>query len=387
MPNNIPTTNPPAVLRNRQLANHYFGADAMGQPMRSIPRYKYMFYANFVVSSAALNMYHWLGYLGDPSRGISFKIKTIDKPKLELNTVELNQYNRKRYAYTKVEYQPLTVRLYDTVDNKPLDLWKQYFTYYFGDSRLKTPLNIQNSPTDPIFDDNTGWGFRPINTEIFFFDRIELYSLYGGKYTKVEYIHPKITNVDWQQYDTSSSEPDELQLTMRYEALQYYDSSEITPELAAVFGFDVDSPVLEPRDSVSGAIDTYAKRQGGVNQFEIWERNRRALNKSSVISTNRSVLSNFGLNSAVYTRYTANPNPTDNPAATAPGYAQVDRKSPYDYYADAVRPGAPNILGITDGSLPSVTRVISLASRTTFASSPVSISSALTTFGNFNFGG
>lgn len=387
MPNNIPTTNPPAVLRNRQLANHYFGADAMGQPMRSIPRYKFMFYAKFVPSSAALNMYYWLNYLGNPDMGVSFKIKTIDKPKLELNTVELNQYNRKRFAYTRVEYQPLNIRLYDTVDNKPLDLWKQYFTYYFGDSRLKTALNIQNAPTDPTFDDSTGWGFRPINTEIYFFDKIELYSLYGGKYTQVDYINPKITNVDWQQYDTSSSDPDELSMTLRYEALQYHDTADITPELAAMFGFDVDSPVLEPKAAQSGAVDGYAKRQGTVNQFQIWEQNRRAMNKSSVVSTNRSVLSNFGLNSAVYTKYTANPNPTDNPAATAPGYAPVDRKSPYDYYADAIRPGAPNILGITDGSLPGVTRAISLLSRTTFASTPVTISSTLNTFGNFNFGG
>lgn len=387
MPDNIPTTNPPAVLRNRQLATNYFGVDAMGQPMRSVPRYKYMFFANFVPNAAAANMYPWLMDLNNPTLGVSFKIKTIDKPKLELNTVELNQYNRKRYAYTKVEYQPFTIRLFDTVDNKPLDLWKQYFTFYFGDSRAKSQFDFSSSPVDPEFVDSTGWGFRPIVDDLNFFSRVELYSLFGRKYTQTNYVNPRITNADWQQYDTSSSEMDELALTFKYEALEYFDPQDITPEMANFFGFDVGSPVLEPRAAESGAVDYYSKRQGTVNQFEIWAYNKKAANKSSVISTNGSVLSNFGLNSAVYTKYTANPNATQNPAATAPGYAPIDRKSPYDYYADAIRPGAPNILGITSGNLPGVTGYLSLSGKTTFASTPVTISSTLNTFGSFNFGG
>lgn len=383
----IPTTNPPAVLRNRQLATTYYGADAMGQPMRSIPRYKYMFFATLYPNPAAAELYPWLTNLGDPTQGISFKIKTIDKPKLELSATELNQYNRKRYAYTKVEYQPFSIRLHDTVDNKPLDLWRQYFTYYFGDSRFKSSLDFGTSPVDSKFTDSTGWGFRPIASDVNFFYKVELYSLFGKKYTQVNYINPRITNVDWQQYDSSSSEPDDLVLTFKYEALEYLDPADITPAMATYFGFDVSTPVLEPRDAEAGAVDKFSNKQGTVNQFEIWAYNKKAANKSSVISTNKSVLSNFGLNSAVYTKYTANPNANNNPAATAPGYAPIKRKSPYDYYADAIRPGAPNILGITDGNLPNVTGQLTLTAKTTLASTPVTISSTLNAFGSFNFGG
>jgi hypothetical protein len=69
-----------------------------------------MFYANFVVNSNPLGIdSNFLSKLGTWQNGISFKIKTIDKPKVDLATTELNQYNRRRYAYTKIDYQPFVV--------------------------------------------------------------------------------------------------------------------------------------------------------------------------------------------------------------------------------------------------------------------------------------
>jgi hypothetical protein len=383
----IPTTSPPDVFRSRQLANHYFGADAMFSPMRAIPRSKYMFYARFVANPAAVTIDQELSRLGDVKAGISFKIKTIDKPKLELTTQELNQYNRKRYAYTKVEYQPVTVRLHDTVDNKPLTVWKEYFTYYFGDARPKYPIALDSSPVSSEFQDQTGWGLRPIAEELNFFDKIELYALFGQKYTKTEYIKPKMTGVDWTQYDSSSSEPDELSMTFKYEALQYYDEAPITPELLTLFGFDVDAPPIEPPGTQkSYLLDATIKNTNPYMQYKP----PTGYSSSPVPNPTKSNLRSFGMNPQAYLSYTSSTVPTDSIVSQyidANGYGIEIAQNPYQSYANAERPGQPNIFGIPFGSLPNTTVFINNFAASTFGVSPHIASSALRAFGSFNFGG
>ena len=79
------------TFRNRQYADWFYGVQSPGQYMYAIPRYPWMYYANFVVNSQAAILYPWLRELGSVD-GISFKIKKIDKPNVELKTKVLNQY-------------------------------------------------------------------------------------------------------------------------------------------------------------------------------------------------------------------------------------------------------------------------------------------------------
>jgi len=221
--------------------------------MSRIPRIKYMYYANFGVNTQALTMFPSLKNISGWQNGISFKIKGIDKPSVDLQVRELNQYNRKRYAYVKTEYKPVTITIYDTVDNAPFDLWIQYFAYYFGDVRLKSPTTMQSSPVDSVFDDSTGWGLRPLTEQISFFTTLDLYALYNKKYTKTSYLNPKISTIDWGAYESSDSSLAEIRMTLEYETLQY-DSGDIDAGLAAQFGFDA-SQYLEPKDVQVPQID------------------------------------------------------------------------------------------------------------------------------------
>lgn len=212
-------------LRSRPYAPTYFKANGgPASKLSSLPRYKFMYYAKFLPSAAALAEYSGksdLKYtdLGSYENGISFKIHSIDKPRIDLNVTELNQYNRKRYAYTKAEYQPFNIKIHDTVDDIPLKMWRDYFTYYFGDSRTKSGGVYQESVTaDSI---NTSWGFNPRANSYNFFDKVELYALFGKRYTQINYINPKIVSVDWSSYDSSSSDLGDVSMTIRYEAVEY----------------------------------------------------------------------------------------------------------------------------------------------------------------------
>ena len=266
--------------RSKPFAATFF--KARGGPstfLDGIPRYKFMYFVNLVPSASALAKYNDYKDLGNwqSSEGISFKIHTIDKPRVDLNTTELNQYNRKRYVYTKTEYQPLTIRMYDTADDRPLQLWTRYFMYYFGDSRPKTVNTYKKSVVGSEFDisTSTGWGLNPQYEDYTFFDRIELYAIFGKRYSQVNYINPKITAIDWQNFASDSSEPAEMSMTLKYEALEYVGSKRIDSSMMTKFGFDFEAPIAvngtsppvenldfwDPNMDFYGIIDSVTKYQ------------------------------------------------------------------------------------------------------------------------------
>lgn len=238
------------LLRLPNVATRAFGLQSPGQLARAIPRNKFLYFVQFNQSDggkAMTNSADFNTYNG--TRGISFKVKQVDKPKINLTTVELNQYNKKTLAYTKIEYGDVTMRLYDTVDDTVLSMWVDYFTYYFGDSRPKSDLAYDQSPVDASFVDSTGWGLRPLTDTTKFFSSIRVYAFYANTYTAFSYINPKITSVDWTQKEYASSEPEEVSVTFKYEAIKYEEFGQPinNPE---DFGWIVENPNALPSSAM-----------------------------------------------------------------------------------------------------------------------------------------
>ena len=244
-------------LRSKHLASRYFNADSPGYSMSSIPRYRFMYYATFVANSDAVAMFPNMARLGnwDSPSGISFMIRSIDKPKVDLTVQELNQYNRKRYVYTKLKYNPIQVHIYDTVDDRALDIWRSYFMYYFGDSRTKNQATYNDSIVGE-FNDDSGWGLRPVSEQINFFSRLELYAIYGGLYTQINYINPRIVSIDWQSYENDTPGSAELTMSLDYEAIEYVSSGKIiSEEQKDQFGFRIDRTVEPPGVTLLDLVD------------------------------------------------------------------------------------------------------------------------------------
>ncbi len=375
-------------LKTRHIATKVFGADNSMQPLTAVPRSKYMYFARLVPNSQATAIFPWLLKLDTPDQGVSFKIRTIDKPKIELNAVELNQYNRKRWAYTKVEYQPVTIRMFDTVDNRPLQMWKDYFIYYFGDSRANKNIIMGDQVVNSTFNDGTGWGLRPIAEELSFFSRLELYSLFGRKYTQTTYLNPKITMIDWQQYDSSNSEPDDLSITLRYEAIEYSEEREINGRMANMFGFNIDEGPFDPPDTINTTIESLSIRPRIDQNSAINLALVRDV-RSSILSQTKSVVTQFGLNSNLFDtlQQTVNPTAVSVNAATTTydsGYfsqTSATLSATLNYSNSPVN--SQNVLGIPNGSLPSTT--IQISGAATLSTSPP-VSSSLSVYGSFNFG-
>ena len=255
-------------LRSPQTASRAFGTGKPGQPMSAVPRTKFEFYVQFVLSSGASSMLAQANlntYEGN--RGLTFKVKTADKPKINLVTEDLNQYNKKVIAYKKIEYQETAISLYDTVDNSPLATWVDYFTYYFADSRRHwsdTSSDYNQSPVESQFQLGAGWGFLPLlDAQTNFFDAIRIYALFGNTYTAFSYINPKITAIDWGSKDYSSSDPEDVNITFKYEAIDYFAFAQPI-NTATLYGVMPNFGFNNALDTVNNPVNTQAPQSAAI---------------------------------------------------------------------------------------------------------------------------
>lgn len=181
--------------------------------------------------------------------GVVFQVKTIDRPKFQIQTDTLNQYNKKRVVQTQIQYQPVTITFHDDISEKVLTLWKDYYRFYYHDGNKFSPTQWTYDQTAPEFQQGTGWGFRGYNlsgqpNNMHYFDRIELYQFFGRRYSKFTYVHPVITMFDHDANDYADGTTGSgIVMQFDYEGIIYDLNDEtfgpnfVTENMAEEFGF------------------------------------------------------------------------------------------------------------------------------------------------------
>lgn len=222
------------------------GSNASGDSniYAGIPRPKFLFGAKFYrkISTNGLSIVDGSD-IGNTKT--AFMLKYLDRPKISFDVEELNQYNKKRLVHTGVKYQPLTVRFYDSVDDRALELFKDYFEYYFGDGRKITSLEwTRDIYNQEFLDSGTGWGFNPEPYKVGglanFFSKIEIYHFFGGLYNIMTVVNPKIETFDHDSNDyTDGTTGSEIMMQIKFEGIVYSKKLQpITEAMAEEFGFD-----------------------------------------------------------------------------------------------------------------------------------------------------
>ena len=277
-----------------------------------IPKPKFLFFVKFIQASnnvvtpgptvADTNKY------SDPAEGIVFQIKTIDKPKFNIKTETLHQYNKKRVIQTQIDYQPMTITFHDDVSDHVIQFWKDYYEYYYGDARKINSNQWREDVVVKNFDeaDGTGWGYvgqfagGNANNKNFL-ERIELYQFYGRQYTLISFVHPKISVFDHDANDYADGrEGQGIRITFDYEGVIYnLAKQEVTEERAETFNFSneyfdigagtpgadirTDGAKEELEDRTSGVADqriTNPTPESGTDRF------RRQINTAAAIEQN-----------------------------------------------------------------------------------------------------
>lgn len=158
----------------------------------------------------------------DRTKTISVMTKSVDLPNTKYDYQVLNQYNRKRLVYTKVNYEPIRLIFHDDVANNIRDLWIEYNHYYNQDSKHSlNQYSINDVYDGPELTRRHGLdNNRPSEP---FLRSIEIYSMGNHTFSKMELVNPLIDAVEFDNHNYEDGQKVlQVQLNIQYESVLYY---------------------------------------------------------------------------------------------------------------------------------------------------------------------
>jgi len=206
------------------------------------PRQKFQGYVSFVVNR---ELYGDTFYGEADKSSSNFRLKlgslvrTATLPEVEFKTETKNAYNKKRIVNTGVEYQPVDIKVFDTINNEWLIMFMKYFTYhymnprnkqFYGSDKREVGIDPRESKTSQQFvgskfgesSENRNWNSNAygynVNELANFFERIDYVLYHGNKGVQYSLINPVLTRFRTGEIDYSSSEAMEFDMTFEYES-------------------------------------------------------------------------------------------------------------------------------------------------------------------------
>lgn len=246
-------------LKDFRNAYHY-------NPSQDPPRQNFGGYVSFVLDRDLFGTLYDNANNDELKVRMSSLVRTADFPQVEFKTQTLNEYNRKKIVNTGVEYQPVTIRVVDTVSNAWLTLIMKYFAYHYMNPRNKNNVGERDVATVNYgqgggefiasqfgpggnFDSNQA-GYN-INQNPHFFERIDYVLYHAQKGIQYSLINPVMTGFTHTPLDYASNEVMEFSMTFQYESFTTYDQT----------NFNLTTVDLARFEDVSGMTNN-----GGFNQ-------------------------------------------------------------------------------------------------------------------------
>lgn len=190
---------------------------------QNAPKLKFLYHTYFDINPDAFVGYNSrsVGQVG-PSTNFGLLVKEIKLPTYSFNTVQLNQYNRKRIIQTKIKYDPIDVTFHDDNGDQVNQLWEAYYNYYytdglkpnvqFGGSRGAQGQGPNNYNERNIYNESiTGdddWGYNAQangggDVKVPFFKSITVFGFNQHNFTAYTLINPVITSFSHDTYNYS----------------------------------------------------------------------------------------------------------------------------------------------------------------------------------------
>ena len=219
-------------------------------------------------------------------RSLVFNIKQIDGPRINFQYDTLNQYNRKRNVYRRVDYDPVTVRFYDTMNNSALKLFRYLYELNLKDGRnrhkdyggiekfnrgLYQPNSLSAS-TEQDFVDQHSFGLESsVSNTTYPIKSLDLFLIHGTKYNLIRFIHPKVVAMDHDVLTYESSQPIEIGMQFAYETVVYetlnHDMSE-AKDVAIDFDIILENSLTMPETPISAEAVTEGKDGTTNNEYD-----------------------------------------------------------------------------------------------------------------------
>lgn len=218
-PNQFLTADPVVQLRCQQHAARTFVDDSF----RLLPKNKFLFHVAFNINWAAISATNLNAKLLKTLKSeINILVKTADLPSYTVNSVTLNQYNRKKVVQFQHKYNDVSIKFND--DNMGLinQLWQAYYTYYYQDpkSSATTSAYTRNATKKSSFI-TSPYGYSGPSKQ--FFNYITIYQMARHEFVSYKLINPIISSWTGNKLDYSGKESHDFDMKLQYEAV-YYDT-------------------------------------------------------------------------------------------------------------------------------------------------------------------
>lgn len=232
---------------------------------QNAPKLKFLFHTYFDINPDAYSATSNFGLL----------VKEVKLPSFNIQTQQLNQYNRKRIVQTKIRYEPIEIVFHDDNDNAATKLWEAYYTYYYNDA-TKPGIVFAGNRGGPggaagksynsnnIYDSSISgdddWGFAGGSTssdgkKVPFFKNITVFGFNQHNFTAYSLVNPVIVNYGHDTYNyAEGGGVMQNRMTIDYETVVYnYGALDGRSPGDIVTGFGdeatydrVESPISKP---------------------------------------------------------------------------------------------------------------------------------------------
>ena len=236
------------------------GPNQGGGTYTLLPRNKFLFYVYFNVNMNIPGVADL--FSGGKLSQVGTLVQTAQLPSYDIEVVTLNQYNRKRLAQTKINYNPAQIVFRDDNSDLIRQMWYTYYQYYYSDptyqygstpvqsgvlGQLSNPLPIigGNYNVSDIYAPNrpvehwglSGQGYSnptlttlgsslltgPASGQQPFFNDITIYGMSQKTYAQYTMINPLIKSWTHDTYDyTQGNQVMTHTMTINYETVKYY---------------------------------------------------------------------------------------------------------------------------------------------------------------------
>ena len=129
---------------------------------------------------------------------LNMLVKACDLPRYGLNLEEKNQYNKKMYAATRINYEPVNITFHDDHADTVNAFWKKYYEYHIADSVAVNRADIANITKDDLYESIdkktiTKFGMdTPRQRKKPYLKGIEIFVLHKQRFTSMRLINPVI---------------------------------------------------------------------------------------------------------------------------------------------------------------------------------------------------
>ena len=217
------------------LAN-YKNADRF-KPRNTPVRQKFNGYVNFTFNSE-VDIAKDFNSNSEFRNTLSSLVKAADFPSAEFSTDVKNQYNRKRITVNGVQFKPISITAYDTVDSLWVIMLMKMYAHLFQDPLNKYKGNeperipydvIPESVKSGSADESAAGGFnRPFDSnragvnllpgnERNFITSMDIVQVHGQKATKFTLFNPMITGFEIESVDHADSAVSQITIAVDYE--------------------------------------------------------------------------------------------------------------------------------------------------------------------------